>query len=148
MNLPSQRHQANQVCRLISAVTLALGFASHTWAGFDEGMAAYQRNDYATALTEFRGEAAKGHANAQYNLGVAYANGQGVPRLKSVAYALYTLSASMTPSNATKATANREAIQAELTPAELEAGQALAREMAKPGNWGKALDDFVAQAEK
>ncbi len=56
-----------------------LGLTAPTWAGFDEGVAAYYRGDYATALREWRPLAEQGNADAQYNLGVMYNNGQGVP---------------------------------------------------------------------
>ena len=54
--------------------------AGEVRAGFDEGIAAYERGDYATALREFRVPAEQGDAEARYNLGVMYDNGQGVPR--------------------------------------------------------------------
>lgn len=46
-------------------------------AGLEEGVAAYNRSDYATALREFKLLASQGHAGAQANLGVMYGNGQG-----------------------------------------------------------------------
>ncbi|GAB6068870.1 hypothetical protein JCM13664_21910 [Methylothermus subterraneus] len=49
-------------------------------AGFDEGLAAANRGDYATALKEWRPLAEQGDAVAQYNLGVMYDNGLGVPQ--------------------------------------------------------------------
>ncbi len=55
-----------------------LGLTAPGWAGFDEGVAALQRGDYATALREYRPLAEQGHATAQYNLGIMYDNGQGV----------------------------------------------------------------------
>jgi TPR repeat protein len=48
--------------------------------GFEEGMAAYTRGDYATALKKWRPLAEAGDATAQYNLGVMYAEGRGVPQ--------------------------------------------------------------------
>jgi hypothetical protein len=45
----------------------------------DDGLAAYGRGDYATALQEWLPLAEQGDAVAQYNLGVMYANGWGVP---------------------------------------------------------------------
>jgi TPR repeat protein len=48
------------------------------WAGFEEGLAAYDKKDYQTALTEFRKAAEQGDADAQFNLGWMYADGQGV----------------------------------------------------------------------
>jgi TPR repeat protein len=47
---------------------------------FEDGMAAYHRGDYATALEFWRPLAEQGDANAQRNLGVMYENGQSVPQ--------------------------------------------------------------------
>ena len=47
-------------------------------AGFDKGVAAYERGDYATALKEFRVLAEQGDATAQFILGVMYHDGRGV----------------------------------------------------------------------
>ncbi len=49
-------------------------------ARFEEGLAAYERGDYETALQEFKPLAEKGHAGAQFNLGVMYDEGHGVPK--------------------------------------------------------------------
>ncbi len=57
-----------------------LGLTAPAWAGFDEGVAAYKRGDYATALREWLPLAEQGVAYAQFNLGVMYRNGQGVPQ--------------------------------------------------------------------
>jgi cell division septation protein DedD len=43
------------------------------------GVDAWQRGDYKKALAEWRGPAAKGDADAQFNLGQAYKLGRGVP---------------------------------------------------------------------
>ena len=63
----------------IGAVLLTLGGAK-VWAEFDEGMAAYKRGDYQTALREWRQLAERGHVVAQYNLGVLYQKGDGIPQ--------------------------------------------------------------------
>ena len=47
-------------------------------ADFQAGVAAYQKGDYAAALREWTPLAEQGDANAQYNLGVMYIEGQGV----------------------------------------------------------------------
>ncbi len=57
-----------------------LGLTAPAWAGFDEAEAAYQRGDYAAAISWLRPLAEQGHARAQYNLGFMYYNGQGVPQ--------------------------------------------------------------------
>ena len=46
---------------------------------FDAAVEAYKRGDYATALAGFQNDAEQGNAEAQLNLGVKYANGEGVP---------------------------------------------------------------------
>jgi hypothetical protein len=48
--------------------------------GFEEGMAAYKRGDYATALKKWRPLAEAGDAEAQNNLGLMYADDRGVPQ--------------------------------------------------------------------
>jgi len=50
------------------------------WADFKAGMDAHHRSDYATALREWQPLAEQGNAFAQYNLGLLYDNGQGVPK--------------------------------------------------------------------
>jgi TPR repeat protein len=62
------------VSRTVLALFLIL-FPTIVWAGdFQKGWDAYSSTDYATALA-----AEKGHAEAQYNLGVMHQNGWGVP---------------------------------------------------------------------
>ncbi len=48
-------------------------------ADFGAGYEAYQRGDYAMALRIFRQFADQGDATAQFNLGLMYGNGRGVP---------------------------------------------------------------------
>lgn len=45
-----------------------------------KGLEAYDRDDYATALREWRPLAEQGHAEAQHNLDVMHYQGQGVPQ--------------------------------------------------------------------
>ncbi len=55
-----------------------LGLTAAARAGFDEGVAAFNRGDYGTALREWRPLAEQGLAEAQYNLGFIYDDGLGV----------------------------------------------------------------------
>jgi TPR repeat protein len=48
-------------------------------AGLQAGDGAYKRGDFATAMREWRPLAEQGNADAQYNLGVIYDFGKGVP---------------------------------------------------------------------
>ena len=44
----------------------------------EDGIAAFERQDYARALSKFRGAAQQGDATAQFSLGLLYGNGLGV----------------------------------------------------------------------
>jgi TPR repeat protein len=67
--------------RFLAALVLStVPLATPVWADFKSGEKAYQRYDYATALREWQPLAKQGHAAAQYQLGLLYNNGQGVPR--------------------------------------------------------------------
>ncbi len=48
--------------------------------GINAGVAAYKLGAYATALREWHPLAKQGNAKAQYNLGLMYRKGQGVPQ--------------------------------------------------------------------
>ena len=66
---------------LLMLLTALLLSASTTWAGpMEDAGLANARNDYETELRITRPLADKGEAWAQFNLGVIYANGQGVPQ--------------------------------------------------------------------
>ncbi len=57
-----------------------LGLTVPAWAGWDEGWAAYDRRDYATAVREWRPLAEQGNVYAQSSLGNMYNMGRGVPQ--------------------------------------------------------------------
>ncbi len=67
--------------------------SSPVWADFDEAVRAYDSGDFATALHEFQILAEQGDAGAQFNLGVMYSLGQGVPQDDAEAVKWYTLAA-------------------------------------------------------
>ncbi|MDA9060739.1 sel1 repeat family protein, partial [Planktomarina temperata] len=60
---------------------------------FQKGFAAYNAGDYATALQEWKPLAEAGNVVAQYNLGVMYDNGYGVPQDYAEAVKWYRLAA-------------------------------------------------------
>ena len=67
------------VSMLFAAFLLLCGAAF--FAGeYEDGVAAYNRGDYKTALALFTKAANKGDAKAQNNLGAMYDKGQGVPQ--------------------------------------------------------------------
>ena len=114
-------------------------------AGFEEGLAAFERGDHRAALKEWRPLAQRGNADAQNNLGTMYYNGQGVAQDYVVAYALFNLSASIDSSSQNNAARNRNSIIDGMSPAQVEAGQALTRRMSGSGNVSKALDQYQSQ---
>ena len=63
------------------------------WSGFDEGLAAHNRGDYDTALREWGTLAEQGNANAQFNLGLMYEKGKGVPQDYKEAVKWYRMAA-------------------------------------------------------
>jgi len=66
---------------LISLLFLAATVAGGTNAGpFDRAKAAYMRGDYAEVIRIIEPLAKQGDPNAQFNLGIMYGNGEGVPQ--------------------------------------------------------------------
>jgi TPR repeat protein len=64
-----------------SLLCLSLVMAWPVWAGFDEGITADERADFAIAFIEFLLLALEGNAEAQFNVGLMYAQGgHGVPQ--------------------------------------------------------------------
>jgi len=78
---------------LLVLVPLVFGASQSAEGGFKEGWDAYDRNDYATALKEWKTLAEQGNATAQYSLAVMYDKGQGVPQDYKTAVKWYTLAA-------------------------------------------------------
>ena len=60
-------------------MAIALGVALVA-QDFEAGMRAYQKQDYATAAKEWTPVAEHGSAQAQFNLGLLYYEGRGVPQ--------------------------------------------------------------------
>lgn len=56
------------------------GYSQRDAADYQEGVAAYAQGNYAVALEKFKPLALAGDAKAQFNLGVMYRQGQGVPQ--------------------------------------------------------------------
>ena len=63
---------------LIAITTLSVSSGVVFAATFEDGLAAAQRGNYAIALQLWRPLAEQGNAEAQYELGVMYFEGQGV----------------------------------------------------------------------
>lgn len=65
---------------VVPAVFFACLMAGVCRAGFDQGVDAYEKGDFATAIKEWTPLATKGDEAAQFNLGVIYEKAKGVPR--------------------------------------------------------------------
>ena len=66
---------------LCLTIAVFLGSTGVSWsADYLTGLTAYRGGDYATAHRELTPLAEQGDAVAQYNLGVLYRDGQGVPQ--------------------------------------------------------------------
>ncbi len=58
---------------------------SAVWAERDAGIAAYKKNEFATALQELKPAAEAGDAKAQYYLGLLHSHGYGVEKNHAIA---------------------------------------------------------------
>ena len=105
--------------------------------GLTEGKEAFEQKDYATALKIWERLAKKGSALAQFNLGWMYASGKGAQRDP----ALYCLELPFLPSahmwwnvaasqGSSAAEVNKELIEKDMSPSQIEKAQDLARDWA------------------
>ena len=70
------RRTAAAVILIVSTLIPGLAVAGP----FEDATKAYNRGDYKTAYRLFKSLAEQGDANAQYNLGISYQKGKGVPQ--------------------------------------------------------------------
>ena len=70
---------SQRLFRIVGRSFLDLAFPAHA-GPYEDGLTAYQRGDYATAVTRFRKAADQGVAIAQVTLGLMHADGEGVPQ--------------------------------------------------------------------
>lgn len=106
---------------LAAAVTLAEPAAADA---FDEGMDAYRRGEYATALTLLRPLAERGDPPAQYYLGLMYQDGKGLPEDLAQALGWYRRAADRNLPSAQKNLADLYYL-----------GKGVARDYAAAANW-------------
>ena len=92
---------------------------------FEDGEAAFDRGDYATALQLWRQLAELGHARAKFNLGIMFAFGEGVPQDFVRAYLWFNIAAAQGDKTAQK---GRDLIVSQMTPDQIAEAQRMARE--------------------
>jgi TPR repeat protein len=78
----------------LALLLLTVCLATQIYAEFEAGLEAYSRGDYTTALREWRPVAERGHADAQYHLGMLYDFRKGVPQDFAMAREWYEKAAS------------------------------------------------------
>ncbi len=79
---------------LLLSLSLLFLFSSSVYGGdYQDGVDAHKRKDYKEAVRLFLPLAEQGDAVSQYNLGLMYDNGQGVPQDYKEAVKWYRLSA-------------------------------------------------------
>ena len=109
-----------------------VGWSADYWKGkhayVQKGLDAYEKEDYETALREWRPFAEQGHAAAQFMLGVMYSHGQGVPQNLVYAHMWYNIAASKGHKEAAEL---RDLTAKEMTPSQFEKAQDLAVEYVK-----------------
>ena len=86
------------ICLTLTILLGSVGMSAS--ADFQKGAAAAQRGDLATALREWKLLAEQGNASAQFNLGVLYRDGQGVPKNEETAVKWFRLAAEQGNANA------------------------------------------------
>ncbi len=109
---------------MLLAVVVVL-VAAPACTDYEAGKEAYDRGDYATALTKFRPLAQQGDARAQYNLGVMYYRGYGVTKDDVLAHLWLNLAAVR---GLETARTLRDRLAEKMTPAQLVDAERLARE--------------------
>ena len=84
----AQANGGREISAMRAITTAALGACALAWTAgpalgqsnpVKQGVDAYGRGDYQTAIKDWQGPAARGDADAQFNLGQAYRLGKGVP---------------------------------------------------------------------
>jgi len=108
------------------ALAIMLASAVPADAGpYEDGVAAANRGDHATALKFWEPLAEHGDAKAQVNLGVLYQYGRGVPQDYAAAHMWFTLAAAQGDANAQKA---RDSLAKRMTHGQIEEATLMARE--------------------
>ena len=101
-------------------------FATPVVAGdWEDAWAANKAGDYEKEFRLLKGLAEQGDAGAQYNFGVAYYNGRGVPEDYVQAYAWTSIAATQGNENAKK---NKGIVKKQMTPAQIAKAQELSSE--------------------
>ncbi len=114
---------------LITTLLLAITLSSTAFGDdYSDGYSAYAKGDYKTAMELWKPLAEQGYAGAQFNLGLMYAKGEGVPEDKVLAYMWWNLAAA---NGIEDASTNKGIIAKGMTPSQIEKAQELSRDCLK-----------------
>ena len=115
----------------LAIIILVLGSTMPIAAGpLEDGEAAYHNGDYNAALRLWRPLADHGNAAAQFNLGVMYNNGRGVPRDYARAYMWFSLAAASGDQTAQE---YRDMLEKSMSQAQIAEAQKLTRDWRPSG---------------
>lgn len=78
---------------LVTSMLTMFLISANAYAGYAEGLAAYNKKDYESALKEWQKVADDGNVDAQNNIGVMYEKGQGLTQSDEQAIVWYTKAA-------------------------------------------------------
>ncbi len=113
------------IITVLAALLLAALAGTAVAGPFEDAISAYERGDYDEAARWYRRAAEQGHADGQFNLGLKYANGDGVPQDYVQAHMWFSLAGAQGRNQAAK---NRDIVAKSMTPAQIAEAQKLARE--------------------
>ena len=115
---------------LLATLVVSLSLAAPGLAGpLEDADAAYKRGDHATALRLLRPLAELGDASAQFNLGVMYKIGEGVPQDYVEAHKWLNIAGTKKSGPVSELRRKaRDKLARKMTPAQIAEAQRLARE--------------------
>ena len=116
------------VLMLFVGISSLLGGSFSCAENVESGFKAYERGDFSNAMRMFRLAAEQGDSAAQYNLGVMYHNGQGVPQDNIYAHVWFNIAAS---NGSDLGAGNRNIVVERMTKDQIAEAQRLARECVK-----------------
>ena len=131
------RHNTQLLRAAVTESLMLVAIAGAVVAGpIEDGEAARDRKDYATALRLFRSLAEQGDPTAQEHLGVMYENGQGLPQDYAEAVLWYRRAAGQgLPRNELAMISTRGSHAAVAAPPRAAPAPAHSRRMRAPARW-------------
>jgi tetratricopeptide (TPR) repeat protein len=118
----AKRILSGMVADTFALLSARIKSEAESW--YENGVSCYVAQNYPEAVKWYRKAADQGHGKAQVNLGLCYANGQGVKKDYAEAYVWYNLAADTNE----KAATARDALRTNMSPQQLREGERRYRE--------------------